>query len=101
MGIPANSERANYIYDYLTYNYPSKVSAGYGCQEYRNYLAYIEPTVNARNANKKKLAKFNKNQAKIKAKRAKQLAKYKATHGLSSWNVSYELLKSITEAEKK
>ncbi len=101
MGIPANHERANYIYDYLTYNYPSKISAGYGCQEYRNYLAYIEPTVNARKENKKKLAKFNKEQAKIKAKRTKQLAKYKSTNGLSSWNVSYELLKSLTESEKK
>ena len=50
---------------------------------------------------KKKLAKFNKTQAKIKAKRAKQLAKYKTTNGLSSWNVSYELLKSLTESEKK
>ena len=101
MGTPANHERANYIFDYLTYNYPSKISAGYNCQEYRNYLAYIEPTVNARNENKKKLAKFNKTQAKIKAKRAKQLAKYKSTNGLSSWNVSYELLKSLTESESK
>lgn len=98
-GKPANSERATYLYDYLTYNFPSKVKVGYNCQEYRNFLSYIEPTVNARNSNKRKLAKFNKNQAKIKAKRAKQLAKYKNTSGLSSWNVTYELLQSLTESE--
>ena len=100
-GKPANSERATYLFDYLTYNFPSKISAGYNCQEYRNFLAYVEPQVNARNANKRKLAKFNKTQAKIKAKRTKELAKYKTTNGLSSWNVTYDLLKSLTEAEKK
>ncbi len=100
-GKPANSERAVYLYDYLTYNYPSKITVGYNCQEYRTFLAYIEPQVNERNANKKKLAKFNKAQAKIKAKRTRQLAKYKTTNGLSSWNVTYELLQSLTESEKK
>ncbi len=100
-GKPANSERAMYIYDYLTYNFPSKVKAGYGCNEYRAFLAYANPIVSERNADKKKLAKFNKEQAKLKSERTKQLAKYKATGGLSSWNVSYELLKSITEPENQ
>lgn len=100
-GKPANSERAMYIYDYLTYNYPAKIKAGYACNEYRAFLTYATPIVKDRNANKGKLAKFNKLQAKLKADRAKQLAKYKATGGLSSWDVSYELLKSITESENK
>ena len=100
-GKPANSERAMYLYDYLTYNFPSKVKAGYNCQEYRTFLAYANPIVEERNANAKKLKKFNKNQAKIKTKRAKQLAKYKTSGGLASWNVSYELLKSLTESETK
>lgn len=98
---PANSERAMYIYDYLTYNYPSKIKVGYGCNEYRAFLAYADPIVKDRNSNKKKLAKFEKEQKKIIAERTKQLAKYKSTGGLSSWNVTYDLLKSITEAESK
>ncbi len=98
-GKPANSERAMYIYDYLTYNFPAKVKAGYGCNEYRNFLVYADPIVQERNSSKKKLEKFNKEQAKIKAERTKQLAKYKSTGGLSSWNVTYELLQSITESE--
>ncbi len=96
-GKPSNSERAMNIYDYLTYNYPSKVKAGYGCQEYKNFLAYADPIVNDRNSNKKKLAKFNKEQQKNKTLRAKQLAKYKATGGLNGWDATYTLLKTISE----
>lgn len=100
-GKPANSERAMNIYNYLTYNFPAKIKAGYACNEYRAFLAYADPIVAERNSNAKKLAKFNKEQAKIKAQRAKQLAKYKSTGGLSSWNVTYELLQSITESESQ
>lgn len=92
-----NLKRTQYIYDYLTYNYPSKVSAGYNCQEYRNFLAYIEPTISARNANKRALKKFEKTQAKLKKERAKQIAKYKATGGLNGWDASYQILKNLSE----
>ena len=94
-GKPANSERAMSTFDYLSYNYPSKVKAGYGCQEYRNFLVYADPIVKERTANAKKLAKFNKEQQKNKATRVKNIAQYKAL-GTSSWDVSYELLKTFT-----
>ena len=94
-GKPNNSERAMSTYDYLIYTYPSKVKHGYGCQEYRNFLAYADPIVKERNSNAKKLAKFNKEQAKNKAERAKNIAQYKST-GLSGWDTSYELLKAFT-----
>ena len=99
-GKPANSERAMYLYDYLTYNYPSKVKAGYGCKEYTAFLTYADPIVKTRNANAKKLAKFNKEQEKNKALRAKNLAQYKST-GLSGWDASYQVLKSLTESSEK
>ncbi len=94
-GKPNNCERAMSTYDYLTYTYPSRVKTGYGCQEYKNFLAYAEPIVKERNSNAKKLAKFNKEQAKNKATRAKNIAQYKST-GLSGWDTSYELLKAFT-----
>lgn len=97
-GKPNNSERAMNAFDYLTYAYPAKVSAGYGCQEYRNFLAYANPIVQERNSNAKKLAKFNKQQAKNQTKRAKDIANYKST-GLSGWDTSYQLLQSFTEAK--
>lgn len=98
---PNNFKRTMYIYDYLAYNYPSKVKAGYNCQEYKNFLAYIQPTIDERNADKKKLAKFNKEQAKLKTERAKQIAKYKATGGLNGWDASYTILKNLSESSEK
>lgn len=100
MGKPCNSERAMNIYDYLTYNYPSKVKAGYGCKEYTAFLAYADPIVKERNSNSKKLAKFNKEQEKNKATRAKNIAQYKST-GLSGWDTSYLLLESFTQSSEK
>ena len=98
---PNNYKRSIYIYNYLAYNYPSKVKSGYNCQEYKNFLAYIEPTITERNSDKKKLAKFNKEQAKLKAERAKQIAKYKATGGLNGWDASYTILKNLSESSEK
>ena len=95
-GIPSNSERAMNTYNYLTYTYPSKVKAGYNCQEYRNFLTYANPIVEERNSSPKKLAKFNKEQEKNKTKRAKNIATYKTT-GASGWDTSYQLIKAFTE----
>lgn len=95
---PNNFKRSMYIYDYLAYNYPSKVKAGYNCKEYKNFLAYIQPTIDERNSNKTKFAKFQKEQAKLKKERAKQIAKYKATGGLNGWDASYTILKNLSES---
>lgn len=100
-GKPSNSERAMNVYNYLTYNYPSKVKAGYACNEYRAFLTYAEPIVADRNANKKKLDKFNKEQVKAKQLRAKNIAKYKATGGVSGWDASYTILKTLSESAEK
>lgn len=96
-GKPANSERAMSVFNYLTYNYPSKIKAGYGCQEYRNFLAYADPIVQKRNSNKKKLEKFNKEQEKNKQLRAKRVAQYRNTGGLSGWDASYMILQTLSE----
>lgn len=95
-----NAKRAMYVYDYLVYNYPSKVKAGYNCQEYRNFLAYAQPTIDERNSNKKKLEKFQKEQAKLKQERAKQIATFKATGGLTGWDASYTILKNLYESSE-
>lgn len=89
---PCNAERAMDVYDFLTYNHPAKVKAGYACNEYKTFLNYAEPIVSDRNSNKKKLAKFNTEQEKAKKTRQQDLAKYKANGGLNSWGVTYDLL---------
>lgn len=97
-GKPNNSERAMNAFDYLTYAYPERVKTGYGCKEYTAFLTYANPIVEDRNANSKKLAKFNKEQAKNQTKRAKDIANYKST-GLSGWDTSYQLLQSFTQTK--
>lgn len=97
-GKPNNSERAMNTFDYLSYAYPVKVKSGYGCQEYTRFLNYANPIIQERNSNSKKLAKFNKEQSKNQAKRAKDIAQYKST-GLSGWDTSYQLLQSFTSTK--
>lgn len=101
---PNNFERALVTYKFLTYAHPSKVSAGYGCQEYRNFLAAADPIMKKLTKNKRKLNKFNKEQAKLIQQRQNDLAKYKANGGLNSWGVTYEWLtntETTTTEEKK
>ena len=100
MGKPANSERAMSAYDYLAYNYPEKVKAGYGCQEYRNFLTYADTIVEKRNKSKRSVKKFAKEQDKIKAERAKSLNQYKMSGGLSGWDATYAILNELSTEKK-
>lgn len=101
MGKPANSERALSAFDYITYNYPDKITAGYACQEYRNFLSYANPIVEKRNKNKRSLKKFEKSQEKIKQDRAKNLNQYRINGGLSGWDATYSLLNELSTEQKK
>ena len=101
MGKPANSERAMNAFNYITYNYPDKIKVGYGCQEYKNFLAYSDPIVQKRNKSKSALKKFNKEQEKAKSLRAKSLAQYKTTGGLNSWDATYAILNELSGENKK
>ena len=100
MGKPANSERAMSVFDYLTYNHADKVKAGYGCQEYRNFLTYADPIVTKRNNSKRLTKKFAKEQEKIKTERAKSLNQYKMSGGLSGWDATYSILHELSTTNK-
>ena len=100
MGHPANADRAMSAYNYLAYNYPEKVKAGYGCQEYRNFLTYADPIVEKRNNSKRQVKKFAKEQEKIKAERAKSLNQYKMSGGLSGWDATYAILNELSTEKK-
>ncbi len=97
---PNNFDRAMVTYKYLTYAYPSKVKAGYACQEYSIFLAHAEPVMKKLTKNKKKLAKFNKEQQKLIDERNEDLAKYKVNGGLNGWGVTYDWL-TQTESKSK
>ena len=100
MGQPANSERAMSAFNYIDYNYADKVKAGYGCQEYRNFLTYADPIVQKRNKTKRSLKKFAKEQEKIKTERAKSLNQYKMSGGLSGWDTTYAILNELSTPKK-
>lgn len=101
MGTTANSERAMSAFDYLSYNYPAKVKAGYGCQEYRNFLVFANPIIEKRNQSKRLVKKYAKLQEKIKKNRAKSLAQYQRTGGLSGWDATYTLLHELATSPAK
>ena len=101
MGQPANADRAMSAFNYLSYNYPEKVKAGYGCQEYRNFLTYADPIVQKRNNSKRQLKKFAKEQEKIKAERAKSLNQYRMSGGISGWDATYSILNELSTTNKK
>ena len=96
---PNNFDRAMTTFKYLTYAYPSKVKAGYNCQEYRTFLASAEPQMKKLTKTKRKLAKFNKEQEKLIKERQEDLEKYKANGGLNGWGLTYDWL-TTTEASK-
>jgi len=91
-GKPANADRAISIYNYISYAHPAKLKAGYGCNEYKNFLAYAQPLVAERQANKKLESKNKKEQEKAKKNSTSQLTKFKTRGGLSGWDAAYGLL---------
>lgn len=93
-GKPANAERAMSVYNYVSYAYPDKLKAGYGCNEYRTFVAYATPIVTERNADKKQVSKYEKEQAKLLKNSTSQLTKFKTRGGISGWDAAFELLKA-------
>ena len=59
-------------------------------------MAYAGPIVKERNENPKKLAKFNKEQEKLKAKRAKKMEKYKTAKDSNGWERSFNVIRAIS-----
>ena len=65
-GRPANAERAMAAYDYIAAVFPAKVKAGYGCNEYRNFLTYANSVQELRKNSKALQKKADKDVAKAK-----------------------------------
>ncbi len=93
-GRPANADRAMNVYNYIAYAYPEKVKAGYGCNEYKNFLTYANSIIETRQANKKLETKNTKEQEKAKKTSTSQLSKFKIRGGASAWDAAYGLLYS-------
>ncbi|MBQ3642328.1 M48 family metallopeptidase [bacterium] len=97
---PSGDKRTMYIYDYMTYTYPAKVKASYNSDAYKQFMQYATPIVNSRNSNPSKLAKFNKEQAKLQKEREKKLKKY-SSEVSNGWTTSFGILKSLYGADQQ
>ncbi len=93
---PSGDKRTMYIYDYITYTYADKAKLGYNTDSYKKFMLYAEPIVKERNSNPKKLAAFNKEQEKLKAKRLAKLEKYKNAKDSNGWDKSFNAIRAIT-----
>lgn len=91
-GKPANADRAMNVFNYISYAYPAKVKAGYGCNEYKNFLVYANSVIDSRKQNKKLETKNTKTQQKAQKTSTSQLTKFKTRGGISGWDAAYELL---------
>ncbi len=93
---PSGDKRTMYVYDYITYTYPQKTKLGYTSASFKSFMNYAGPIVKERNADPKKLAKFNKSQEKLKAKRAAKLEKYKTAKDSNGWDKSFNVIRAIS-----
>lgn len=93
---PSTDKRTMNSYDYIVYTYPAKAKLGYNSASYKSFMAYAGPIVKERNSNPKKLAAFNKNQEKLKAKRQAKLAKYKTAKQSNGWDKSFSVIRAIS-----
>lgn len=92
---PANATRAMNIYDYTGYAYPNKLSAGYNCQEYKNFLTYANSVIASRKDNKKAAQKLDKELKKYRKNSVNQIKNFKTRGGVSGWDAAYSVLNTI------
>lgn len=95
-GKPANADRAMNVYDYTGYAYPAKLKAGYGCNEYKNFLTYANTVLVSRQENKKLQSKYEKEMKKSRKSSVSQISKFKTRGGLSGWDAAFGILNSTT-----
>ncbi len=92
---PAGDKRTMSVYNYICYRYPAKAKVAYNNASYKAFLTYAKPIVDARNANPKALAKFNKEQEKLQKKRIAKMEKYQKANGTSAWDKSFTTIRTI------
>lgn len=75
---PSGEKRLLNIYNYVEYNYPNKITAGYNTESYQKALLVLEPNIQKRKSSKYLTSKYEKQQKNLlvkKEKRAKKLSK--------------------------
>ncbi len=91
---PAGDKRTMSAYNYLSYAYASKLGLYYNNTSYAKFLEYANPIIEERKNDEKELAKFNKDQEKLKEKRLKKMEDYKKV-GESGWDKSFKTINAV------
>lgn len=92
---PSGDKRTTYLYNYITYTYPEKLKLGYNSESYKQFLNYIQPIVEARNASPTKMKAFEDEQKKLREKRVAKLERYKNSTNELGWQASFTMLKAL------
>lgn len=90
---PSGEKRILNVYNYIEYNYSSKLSKGYSTDSYKKALTMINPSVEKRKASERLTTKFNKQQEKLLKKKEKRAKKMQGTS--SVWDGYYTTLQYL------
>ena len=90
---PAGEKRLMNAYNYIDYNYPNWVKKGYNTDSYKTANKLISINVQERNSSAKKIAKYKKEQIKLKKDKLKRAKKMlKSNNG---WDTYYAVLNAM------
>ena len=90
---PSGEKRILNAYNYIEYNYSSKLSKGYSTDSYKKALTMISPKLEKRKQSQRLTNKFNKQQAKLLKKKEKRAKKMQGTS--SVWDGYFTTLQFL------
>ena len=92
---PSGEKRLLNIYNYVEYNYPAKLKAGYKSDSYTKAIVLLSPTVQKRKESERLTKKYEKEQKKLLAKKEKRMAKAAKTSTI--WDGYYTTLRLMAQ----
>ncbi|MBQ8634555.1 M48 family metallopeptidase [bacterium] len=90
---PSGEKRILNAYDYISYNYASKMKNGYNTDSYQKALTMVSPTIKKRNKSERLMKKYKKQQEKLLKKKEKRAKKMQGTN--SVWDGYYNTLQYL------
>ena len=92
---PSGEKRLLNIYNYVEYNYPAKLKAGFKSDSYTKAQAFLEPVAQRRRASESLTKKYEKEQKKLLEKKEKRMAKASRTSTI--WDGYYTTLQLMAK----
>ena len=87
---PSGDKRLTNLYDYIAYNYPDKVQDSYPTESYKKFEVFINGVIAERQADPKKMADYEKKQAKLREERIKRAERIEK--GSTGWDAAFNVL---------